>query len=309
MLRHTQAQLSSQRQLNRSIPATVLVRRVAVMLLYGGVTGSSLGWQSEMAWAGSGDRGLVAQQIVDGLPPPPSIVFGEDALPSPSVQAPPLTPSPLVTPGSQSERYIVLVNGDSELLLSQVRAIDPGASIQSIDGQQVIQAGVFSDPTSAQRQVSALASQGIGAQVIPVSADTPADPAPSQALLPELPPPELVPLAPSPREVEFGQPPAPDSSRESSESVSEAESEVAALAEAQAFYVVIPGGSQELTAIANQVVRLGDGFGIAQLVQSNDYPRGPHVRVGPFADRDAASRWSRYFRDFGMDARVYYSRN
>jgi hypothetical protein len=32
------------------------------------------------------------------------------------------------------------------------------------------------------------------------------------------------------------------------------------------------------------------------------------VLVGPFTNRNAATRWNRYFRDFGMDARVYYRR-
>jgi hypothetical protein len=72
--------------------------------------------------------------------------------------------------------------------------------------------------------------------------------------------------------------------------------------------VVIPGKQGELESISNQVIRLGDSFGIAQLVQQSSSSRGPHVQVGPFVDRDAASRWNHYFRDFGMDARVIRNR-
>ncbi|NEQ28916.1 MAG: hypothetical protein F6K28_60215 [Microcoleus sp. SIO2G3] len=73
----------------------------------------------------------------------------------------------------------------------------------------------------------------------------------------------------------------------------------------RSYYVVIPGQSEDISAISNQVMRLGEGLGIAQQVTQGSSPRGAHVQVGPFADRGTASRWNRYFRDFGMDARIY----
>jgi hypothetical protein len=74
-----------------------------------------------------------------------------------------------------------------------------------------------------------------------------------------------------------------------------------------AFYVVVPVRASDVEAITNQILRLGDGLGIAEMVQVSD-SRGSHVRVGPFVDRSAARRWNSYFREFGMNSRVYYKR-
>lgn len=135
-----------------------------------------------------------------------------------------------------------------------------------------------------------------------------------------------MPAQPVPREVEFGgqptlesfpSPPSfPGSTSSDNSSFGESRSNPSNSLQPDAsssrgrrtYYVVIPGKQTDLEAISNQVIRLGDSFGIAQLVEQSGTPRGPHVQVGPFADRDAANRWNRYFRDFGMDARVIVNR-
>lgn len=291
----------------------------AIPYLVGGVLGSSLVVTCQVAWAEPTEGNyLIAQQVVDGLPPPPPVIFGQqETLPSipvnqtaaPGVPGQSPAQSPALTPPSVAQQYLVVVNGDSPLLLSQVQAVANDASIFDYNGQRFIQAGLFYDAATAQQQVALLASQGIGAQVVSVSpvATAPTQPAqPSQqAALPAMPPPEMMPLAPASREVEFGQSPAPE--QLSNPSPPEAVAATAPLEDPRSFYVVIPGGPNDLDAITNQVVRLGDGFGVSQLVQAHESPRGPHVRVGPFADRNSANRWSSYFRDFGMDARVYYT--
>lgn len=327
--------------------------------LCGGVLGSSLILLSQTAWAKpASDRVLLAQQIVDGLPPPPPLIFGQEIPPgsSQSNQAQPnQTQSNQAAPSApaassnyqaaSAQRYAVLVNGDSPLLLSQVQTVAAGASVQQIQGKRIIQAGVFDDSTQAQQQAAALASQGIEAQVFavggaPASGNLASTNSPStnsqsagnnvsQANTSQaLPPPDLLPVAPVPREVEFGQPSSdgnqsPDSSTSSPNSApnslpggapdNSSTPDQQAQPDAQqrsnhSYYVVIPGKSGDLAAISNQVARLGDGMGIEQVVQETTKPRGPHVQVGPFADRNAATRWSRYFRDFGLDARVYYNR-
>lgn len=256
---------------------------------------------SPAVWAGTSHEVLVAQQVVDGLPPPPPGVVGQESLPTQS-SAPQM--------GASNSPYLVIVNGDSPLLLSQVQTLVANASIQEYNGQRFILAGTFNDAMQAQQQVSALASQGIGAEVVTmsvsqaVSAAAPAQTAAPQAALPGLPPPDLLPATPVPREIEFGQPAAepPPSSPAPTQNLEPTPSS------GSSYYVVIPGSGDNLESIMNQVIRLGDGVGIAQMVQTSDSPGGPHVRIGPFVDRGAANRWNRYLRDFGMGARVYYQR-
>jgi hypothetical protein len=225
---------------------------------------------------------LVAQQVVDGLPPPP---------PGSSFAQQDIT------------QYLVVVNGDSQTLLSQVQQLQPSASVQEYNGQRFIQAGLFYDATIAQQQVANLSASGIGAQVVPVvSGGTAVSQAPmesygSSADMNMLPPPEILPTTMMPdssREVEFGSAPGSAPSPEVAGS-------------GRAYFVVIPGGGQDVDTISTQITRLTDGMGIDGMVQPAS-SRGSHVRVGPFKSRSAANRWTRYFRDFGMDARVSYGR-
>ena len=291
---------------------------------FAGFVGSSLIFSGAVAWAEPmrepGDRLLLAQQVVDGLPPPPPVPT-TTALPS-SAPAPAAISAPTAMPNamptSAAQRYLVLVNGDSSMLLSQVQSIEPGAFVQSYQGQRMIQAGLFDDTSQAQQRIVALASKGIGAQVVTLPSGAGMSPVASRTMQPAvsvpsapqasgatLPPPDLLPVAPVPREVEFGQP-APTTQEQFVNPPSQAApgNLPPSTAGSRAFYVVVPGSVKDLQGISNQIIRLGDGLGIAQLVQSSTSPKGPHVRVGPFADRNAANRWSRYFRDFGLDARV-----
>lgn len=285
----------------------------------GGLVGGSLWLAPGLAWAQplEGDM-LLAQQIVDGLPPPPPLAFGQEPLPTSSAASQFPSPASAQTVGAAS-RYLVLINGDSPLLLSQVQTLVPSASVQEYNGQRFIQAGTFGDATQAQQQVSALATQGIGANILAVSPVAAASSVPGassmmqpsqQATAPlpsTVPPPDLLPVTPVPREVEFGQPPDPSQLNNSFPSEEEEQSGPPPR-NPRYFFIVIPASSSELTAVSNQVVRLGDGFDISSMVQTNDTPRGSHVQVGPFVDRRSANRWTKYFRDFGLNARVYYRR-
>jgi hypothetical protein len=71
--------------------------------------------------------------------------------------------------------------------------------------------------------------------------------------------------------------------------------------------VVIPSNGKKLDVVSEQVVRLTNGMGVDGMITTAT-TRGPHVQVGPFNSRSAANRWTRYFRDFGMDARVSFIR-
>ena len=70
---------------------------------------------------------------------------------------------------------------------------------------------------------------------------------------------------------------------------------------------MIPSNGKKLDVVSEQVVRLTNGMGVDGMITTAT-TRGPHVQVGPFNSRSAANRWTRYFRDFGMDARVSFIR-
>lgn len=71
------------------------------------------------------------------------------------------------------------------------------------------------------------------------------------------------------------------------------------------YFVIIPGGSEDLPDIAAQVLQLGVR---QETIEQKTAPRGPHVAIGPFTGRREAERWSSYFRSVGMDARVHFRR-
>ena len=70
-----------------------------------------------------------------------------------------------------------------------------------------------------------------------------------------------------------------------------------------AYFVVIPGDTEDLANIEAEVITLGIG---QSAVSQRTAPRGPHVAIGPFDNRGEANRWSNYLRSIGMDARVYF---
>ncbi|NEQ99511.1 MAG: hypothetical protein F6K30_22875 [Cyanothece sp. SIO2G6] len=257
---------------------------------------------------------LLAQQVVDRLPPPPPI----PELRSPTQNTMPMGSGPTGAEEREGELHMVYVNGDSPLLLEQVQQVEPSATLQPFEGQTVILVGMFDRSSTANQQVERLDERGIQADVASVSrivltpsanpAATsiplpPADalsalpPADSRNPVPGLPtvtlppstpivnttPPTLIP-DPGPQAIPLAQPSEPQDG---------------------AYYVVIPGRTSALGALREQVMLLG-AFPTA--VVQRDRPIGPHLLVGPFVDQSAASRWNGFFRDFGMDARVYYKR-
>ncbi|OUL29206.1 hypothetical protein BV378_06230 [Nostoc sp. RF31YmG] len=72
------------------------------------------------------------------------------------------------------------------------------------------------------------------------------------------------------------------------------------------YYVTIPARSQDLSAIAS---RIRQNSGRYDIVVERQQPLGPHVAVGPFAQRSDAERWNDYLRKSGYaNARVYYGK-
>lgn len=171
----------------------------------------------------------------------------------------------LVNPAS--ERYLVYVNSDSPLMLAQVKRVEPGAFRQQYAGQTVIQSGLFYDQVKAQQRLRDLRLQGIGADIATLSAGQEA----TTMTVAQRPP--------------LSEPPIGAANN--------------------AYFVIVPGNLNDLSAIARQIRRLGVP---ATAIFSREIPLGPHVAVGPYPARGLADRWSNYLRDFGLDARVYYGR-
>ncbi|MDZ7962928.1 MAG: hypothetical protein RMY34_34540 [Aulosira sp. DedQUE10] len=72
------------------------------------------------------------------------------------------------------------------------------------------------------------------------------------------------------------------------------------------YYVTIPAKAQDLSAIAS---RIRQNSGRYDIVVERQQPLGPHVAVGPFAQRSDAERWNDYLRELGFgNARVYYGK-
>lgn len=183
----------------------------------------------------------------------------------------PLQPS---IPTQASNLYRVDIYGASPSLLLQVQQIEPGAFVRR--GEGVIQAGVFADEANAQFRVRELEAQGIPARLTAIGTGVDAD-------------------LGNPGGFSVDNPDNPE--RLSSEGSAFRRTA------GRAYFVVIPGKLRDLPDIAAEVVRMGVR---EDEVTQREAPRGPHVAIGPFNQRENADRWSRYFRSVGMDARVYF---
>ncbi|HIK43862.1 MAG TPA: hypothetical protein IGR64_03135 [Leptolyngbyaceae cyanobacterium M65_K2018_010] len=246
------------------------------------------------------------------------------------------------TPAS-GQQYLVFVNGNSEALLAQVRAVEPTAFRTTYQGQPVIQAGAFNFPANAQQRAADLASRAMMTQVAqvparsPAYAQTPALPTNVYAASGELPPlPTGVTVLPPPttgvpvmppeqgnsvvvvpgNSVEFGQQPSygvPTAASAStvtapppSHMAVAAPTAAAAVPTSSPYYVVIPTAANELQAVSSRVIQLGTP---PDRVQALTEPRGPHVSIGPFADLGLAEQWNRFYREAGLkNSRVFFQR-
>lgn len=91
---------------------------------------------------------------------------------APSSIAPAFSPSaPMVSPSNSATKviafYRVEVTTNDELVLSEVKKIEPLAFIRKSDG--VIYAGLFQEQQSAQKRVQDLTNLGLSARIVPVN--------------------------------------------------------------------------------------------------------------------------------------------
>ncbi|MEO0768889.1 MAG: DUF3747 domain-containing protein [Cyanobacteria bacterium J06649_4] len=102
-------------------------------------------------------------------PSGPPILNG-GSLPTPSSPLPsrPPTTGAAPTPGSggQNTYYQVIVPSSSSIIRARVRQVAPDAFLATVNGNRVIQAGLFQEEQRANQLVAQLASRGLNTQVI-----------------------------------------------------------------------------------------------------------------------------------------------
>lgn len=256
---------------------------------------------------------------------------------------PPLPAGTMPVPGSalpqqvptSGQQYLIYVSDTSEATLSQVRLVEPTAFRTSFQGQSVIQAGRFNMTGNAQQRITDLGALGVKAEMAQVAAAVPyysqtaalpnnvyasngdlpplPDAAFPQASVTAVPVPALPPgvaqVPPTAGNVEFGQelnypvPTAPPAGAIAAPPT--AAPPITQTANAP-YYVVIPTDASNLGTLSSQVIQLGTP---PDRVQQRTEPRGPHVAVGPFADRGLANRWNDFYHQAGLsNSRVFFSR-
>ena len=222
--------------------------------------------------------------IIETLPPLPEnrpLPTPDPSLSNPSNRT--------VNPSTSVYRYRVFVDSTNNFMLDRVRDAIPDAFIRR--GEGVIQAGAFreEDKFKADLRVQELAARGITARIVDSSTGRNVPLGNNNALgQPNTPNPTNFPSSTFPNTV-------PDNNSRDGNQASNT----------NPYFVIIPSSLDNLPSLAGQVVN----FGISQeLVRQREEPRGPHVIVGPFADRGLAQQWEDYLRNEGLDARVYFEK-
>ncbi|MEL6157872.1 MAG: DUF3747 domain-containing protein [Cyanobacteria bacterium J06623_5] len=105
-------------------------------------------------------------------PSGPPVIDGND-LPSPSLPTP--TPSAAPTPsnGGTNTYYQVIVPSSSNIVRARVRQVASDAFIANVNGNRVIQAGLFQERRRADQLVSQLSGRGLESQIIEGQRATP----------------------------------------------------------------------------------------------------------------------------------------
>lgn len=126
--------------------------------------------ETVIAQAGGPRPTLAAPAPEDASPALPSptspSLLGGDRLPSPSA-------APTPSNGDSNTYYQVIVRSDSPLLRARVRQVASDAFIATVDGQRVIQAGLFQERNRADQLTSQLSGRGIESQIIEGQRATP----------------------------------------------------------------------------------------------------------------------------------------
>jgi cell division protein FtsN len=224
------------------------------------------------------------RQVPSGLTPPryplQNPTSTDPALPLPRVSPNAVYRPPTPDRPIPRDRILVIISGDSPLLLQQVRRVVPTAFVAQYQGRRVIQAGTFATLANAQRHIATLQAHGLAASVL-TAAPLPDAPASFQGETPLPPQPTGTVRSPS-------TPPRPNATTRPNPAH---------------YHVIIPADQQSLGNLADQAIRLGVR---PTAIQQRQAPLGPHLDIGPFTERRDAETVNTYLRQKGMDARVTF---
>lgn len=253
-----------------------------------------------------------AQNPADLIPPAPDSYAAGNTLNTTLNYTNSLQPKKTQTFSAQNPTaaYRVIIPSDNSTLLDQAKAIEPTAFVQLLDGQRVIQVGLFGTEALALQQIARFQAVGMPVRmqqgnlsdittmpttvmpttVMPASAIATTSMPPSLA-------PTIVPVPPAPySSMPPMQPPsigsiAPNPSNPPSN---------------RGFYVIIPTIAAEVNYVQSQLNQVGIP---PQYILFRDRPFGLHYAIGTFSRRAEAERLSEIIRDrTKFDARVYHER-
>ena len=243
-----------------------------------------------------------AQNPADLIPPAPGSYGGENTLNTTLDDTNRPQPKNLQPFSAQNTTaYRVIIPSDNSTLLNQAKAIEPTAFIQSIDGQRIIQVGLFSTEALALQQIARFQSAGMPVRIQQRnSSNTPVgmpQNSLSSTIIPTTTtPPNQVSVTSVPYFPTVGNP-----SRGSTTSNTPFNA-----SSNKAFYVVIPTTQAEVSYVQSQLSQMGIP---PQYILLRDRPFGLHYAIGTFSKRSEAERLSDIIRDrTKFDARVYHER-
>ena len=247
-----------------------------------------------------------AQNPADLIPPAPDSDGAENTLNRTLDYTNSLQPKNLQTVTAQNTAaYRVIIPSDNSTLLNQAKAIEPTAFIQWLEGQRVIQVGLFGTEALALQQIARF--QAIGMPVRMQRGNSLE--APSAILQTGLPS-ATIPTTPMPPDLSpWAVPPAPYSSAPPSRNPSIgsiAPNNSSNTVSNKGFYVIIPTGPAQVNEVQSQLNQVGIP---RQYILFRDRPFGLHYAIGIFSKRSEAERLSDIIRDrTKFDARVYHER-
>ncbi len=227
---------------------------------------------------------IAQNAYVDQLPPSPAVDAGS-------------TPS-FTYNAADAIAFRVIIPSDNPTLLTQAKAIEPTAFLQTLNGQRVIQVGLYSNESLARQQVSRFQDKGMpvvlqSASGIPTSAAMapqplpPSDPNPVGLTPTALNPTVLNPNPLNPNPLNPNPLPVVQTS-------------------AKGYYVIIPTAAGDVNFVQAQLNQLGIP---PQYIFLRDRPFGIHYAVGVFSQRGDADKMAEGIRTRAkLDSRVHFER-